>query len=192
MNLKKLNPWNWFKHEEKSKSSGEGAPIAVRHDGGGVPASSAGVYDNHPMLQMHREMNRLFDEIWRGFGMPSSGVFNNGMQSMRPSIDVSGDEKQYDISLDVPGYEEDELDVMLQKDMLIIRGRKEQRKEDQDKHYYRVERQYGEFQRVLDLPEDASRDEIRASLKQGVLHLEIPRTEVLPATSRRITISHHD
>jgi len=107
----------------------------------------------------------------------------------RPQIDVSGDDKHYEIKLDVPGMSESDLSIEVRDDLLLISGEKREDSEDKGKHYYRVERSYGAFQRTLALPDDANADEIDARLEKGVLRLEIPRRESSAQKVRRIDIA---
>lgn len=106
-----------------------------------------------------------------------------------PQIDVSGDDNRYEIELDVPDLSESDISIDVHDDVLTIKGQKEQRSENKDKHFYRVERSYGSFQRTLSLPDDANADEIKAELKKGVLRLEIPRRQVPEKDVKRIPIS---
>lgn len=192
MDLKKLNPWNWFRHEEKERAE---AAIPVRMPQNVGRSDSGRSPELHPVLRMHQEMNRLFDEMFQSFsGFGGSALFDRSRQAgdmwggFRPSIDVSGDNERYEIALDVPGYNESELDITLQEDVLIIQGKKQTEQTKEDKHYYRVERQYGEFRRVLNLPADAASDAIQAKLKNGVLHLELPRKVLPQPAGKRIEI----
>ena len=189
MDLEKLKPWNWFKHEEGNngrdvpvkKSSLEGATYA-RPDS---------------LLQLHREMDRWFDDAFKSFGLSSRAPRLPGFAAssaqmepfFKPQIDVSGDERGYQVSLDVPGLTEDDLTLEIADDLLVIKGQKEARSEDKDKHYYRVERSYGSFRRTLSLPDDADAGAISAKLDKGVLRLEIPRREGAHADVRRISIN---
>ena len=186
MNLEKLKPWNWFKHEENQPRGGQ-LPVtrrdASRPDVG--PGSLAG---------LHRELDRWIDDRFRAFGLPSmGGLFDaeSGLPSFggfdQPRIDVSGDANAYQVSLDVPGVKESDLTLEVSGDMLTIRGQTESRDENQDRHYYRIERRYGAFQRTLSLPDDADADEIEARLDKGVLRLTIPRRETT-GDVRRIPI----
>ena len=189
MDLEKLKPWNWFKHEE----SEGGRPLPVRKG----EVETAGLGTSGTLMQLHREMDRWFDDALRTFGM---GPMGRGLAEMpgfggeasgffRPQIDVSGDANSYQVSLDVPGMTEDDLSLEVRDDLLVIKGQKEARKEDKDKHYYRVERSYGSFQRTLSLPDDANADEIRANLDKGVLRLEIPRRGEARKDVKRISIN---
>lgn len=188
MDLEKLKPWNWFKHEEGGSESGRQIPVK-RGETQGMPTGS--------LMRLHDEMDRWFDDAFKSFGMPSRAslleprkLLESGMPGFfRPQIDICGDDNCYEISLDVPGLKEDELSLEVKGDVLTIKGSKEERSEDKDKHYYRVERSYGSFQRTLALPDDANADEIKANLDKGVLKLEIPRRGDAQKDVRRITIS---
>lgn len=191
MNIEKLKPWNWFKHEEAGNDSGQSVPVS-RVQAESLPASGA-----VSLMSLHREMDRWFEDAFKSFAMPSfpsrlelaGGAGSKLAGLYRPQIDVSGDNNCYEISLDVPGLTESDLSLEVKDDMLIVTGEKEQRSEDKDKHYYRVERSYGSFQRTLSLPDDANADEIRAKLDKGVLRLEIPRRAIAEQKVKRISIS---
>ena len=193
MNLQKLNPWNWFKHEENDLANDSEIPISRNVSKERAVAET----DQNPILKLHREIDQLFDNVFSGFGIPSLRKHfpvRNHMNSdfpnfYRPNIDVSGDEKKYEIDLDVPGLSEPDLSIEVKGDVLLIKGEKEDKKESDDKKYYRMERSYGAFQRTLSLPEDADADAIKANLKDGVLKLEVPRRETEKQDVKHISIS---
>ena len=191
MNLEKLKPWNWFRHEEGDNPERRQLPFAGGRASAPLPGGPAS------LISLHREMDRWFEQACKSFGIPSpasgfgptsfAGEYLHGYY--RPQIDVSGDENCYQISLDVPGLTEDDLSLELDDDVLTIKGRKEERNESRDRRYYRIERSYGSFQRTLALPDDANAGEIRAGLDKGVLRLEIPRRSGASSNLRRIAIS---
>ncbi|MFC6670180.1 Hsp20/alpha crystallin family protein [Marinobacterium aestuariivivens] len=189
MNLQKLNPWNWFKHEEGTPAADSQIPIQRSSVDNPPTAGSA----SHPMMQLHREIDRLFDEAFRGFGLRSlpsipdwSGMADDA--TFRPRLNVSSDEKSYEVSLEAPGMTRSDLSLDIKGDVLTIRGEKREEQEDREKHYYRVERRYGMFQRVLSLPDDADIDAIAANMKDGVLKIRIPRREVAEGTVKSVEI----
>jgi len=197
MNLEKLNPWNWFKHEDGNQDSLQQVPV-TRENTNAVRTHS----NVDSLLQLHREMDRLFDNVFNTFGLasqrslfPEQRFLNKDVVDTyaripyRPQIDVSGDENHYEITLNVPGLSPDDVAIDVQGDRLIIRGQKEEKSETKDQHYYRTERSIGAFQRTLSLPEDANSDEISASLKDGVLLLSIPRNQIEARDVKRIPIS---
>ena len=73
----------------------------------------------------------------------------------------------YTITLEAPGMEQKDLSIELKDSTLYIKGKKQQKQEEKDKNYYRVERHYGSFERVLANPDDGNADEIEASMKNG-------------------------
>jgi len=186
MDLEKLKPWNWFKHEEGGNG---GHQIPVSHERAeGLPLGRTG-----SLMSLHRDMDRWFEDAFKSFGSPALQAQNKDTARLpeffRPQIDISGDANCYQISLDVPGLTESDLSLEVKDDVLTIKGQKEERSENKDKHYYRVERSYGSFQRTLTLPDDANADEIKASLDNGVLKLEIPRRAAVKEDIKRISIS---
>lgn len=191
MDIEKLKPWNWFKHEENGTGKGGQIPVS-RGEAENLPLASRG-----SLISLHRDMDRWFDDAFKSFGRPSlaSNLEPRGLSGTQlsnishPQIDVSGDANCYEINLDVPGLTESDLSLEVKDDVLTIKGQKEERSEDKDKHYYRVERSYGSFQRTLALPDDAIADEIKANLDKGVLRLKIPRREIVNQEVKRIAIN---
>ena len=187
MDIKKLAPWNWFKKEEDES----GAVSPVRRSNAGSVFLQRG--EMNPMVQLHREMDRLFDNAFRSFGLSPLGreryqlPADSGM--LKPRVDIGASEDEYTISMEVPGVNEKDVKVEIVDGTMIIRGEKKQETEEKDTDYYRVERSYGAFQRVLCLPEDASQDEIKATFKNGVLHIRVPRKALPKADVKQIEIN---
>lgn len=187
MKLDKINPWNWFKHEQTGATGDATAPVKRS----ALAAGDGEFSGTGPLAGLHREMDRVFDTAFENFGLPSlkdSNFFSGRLSQYQPKIDVSGDKNRYEISLDVPGLSEKDLDIDVSGDVLTIRGHKEDKHEEKDKHYYRMERRYGSFQRTLALPSDAVGSEIEAKLENGVLALSVPRRETIDDNRRRIEI----
>ncbi len=185
LNLKKWVPWNWFKKEQDAQQGASSLPVAKAT----APAvmSSASF---EPLLQLHREVDRLFDDAFRGFGvqwprLTLPAVASEWQGLMRPALDIQETDKQYRITLEVPGVDEKDIHLTLDEDVLWIRGEKRQEQVHKDGQYHRVERGYGSFQRALNLPDDADQDSIKASFKNGVLAVTIDKRERAAAPSGR-------
>ena len=182
IDFKKLAPWNWFKNEQQEQQTVSSLPVQ-RND---LPAASGPV---SPILQLHREIDRLFDDAFRGFGFPALNMPQwpsdwSGM--LKPALDIQETDKQYKIALEVPGVEEKDIQITLDNDVLMVRGEKRQEQEKKEGGFHRVERSYGSFQRALNLPDDANQDSIKASFKNGVLTVTIDKREVsAPKQTRR-------
>lgn len=157
MDLQKLKPWNWFKREEAERPD----VLPARREG------------SDPLMRMHREMDRMFEDFF-GAALGMRGV-DAGSGWLRPSVDIAEGPKAYRISVEVPGIDEDAIDLTVDGDDLIISGEKRQETEDDDAGYHRVERAYGQFRRILSLPGDADAEAIQARFRDGVLKIEIPR-----------------
>lgn len=185
MDIKKLVPWNWFKTEEANARK----TIPVRRE----DAQEQGVALPVALQNFHREFDRIFDQAFRGFGIEPSlfdGVLwprvTDGM--LKPTLDLSATDKEYTVTVEIPGVDEKDVKLEIANDTLTIRGEKKHEKEEKDKSYYRVERSYGSFQRVLSLPEDADKEAVKATFKYGVLTISMPRKVLPQADIKKIEI----
>jgi HSP20 family protein len=184
MDLKKLAPWNWFRHEEEAN-----ATVPSRHS----EASGRQPFD--PVSHFQREMNNLFESAFRGFGLSPFGADSTPLASgiiLKPRVDISATDNEYCITAEVPGVSEQDLKLEIADNVLTISGEKKQDKEDRGESYYRMERSYGSFQRVLTLPEDAQHQEVTATFKKGVLTVRMPRRALPNAQVKKIEIKSGD
>jgi HSP20 family protein len=94
-----------------------------------------------------------------------------------PAVDIAEDEKQYLITMDLPGLDKKEVAIKLENDVLTVSGEKKEEKKEDNKNYHRVERYYGKFERSFRLNEDVNREQIEANFKNGVLRLSLPKAE---------------
>jgi HSP20 family protein len=191
MNLQKLNPWNWFKHEEQGSYE---ETIPVKKQDYTEPLSS-----KNPILELHSEIDKLFDRAFQGFGLTplfKPDFSNRGLLKFRdstlfvPSLNISSDDKEYTVILEAAGMEQKDMSIELTDRRLAIKGNKLEEEENKDKDFYRIERKFGSFQRILALPEDANAEGIKASMKNGLLTIKIPRTETQVAGSKKIEIEN--
>nr|HDM99582.1 Hsp20/alpha crystallin family protein [Deltaproteobacteria bacterium] len=186
MDIKKLVPWNWFKKEEEQT----GSIVPVK--GGDVQTAYPQSGAINPIIQLHNEMHRLFENAFKGFGLSPfrSEFFTHDPAAgmLKPQLDIGATDEEYSINMEVPGVNEKDIKVELEDNTMIIRGEKNQEKEEKDKNYYRVERSYGSFRRVLSLPEDAAKDDIQATFKNGVLTIKIPRRAMPKANVKPIEV----
>ena len=194
MDIKKLAPWNWFKKEEEES----GAMVPVKRDETKPLSSDEGPLS--PLFQLHREMDKLFDNAFRGFGVspsrfPGLSPLGSDLLSplsssafLMPQVDVGATDKEYSITVEIPGVTEKDVNIEVANNTMTIRGEKNQEKEEKDKNYYRVERSYGSFQRVLCLPEDADQEDIKANFKNGILTIKMGRKALPKPNVKQIEI----
>lgn len=174
MDIKKLNPWNWFGHEEPTNLP------AVRHD---RQAASPG----DALMQLQSEMDRAFAGLIRSFGLPGPSVWNSSLSGtgdpiLRPHVDVVSGDREYKITVEVPGVDERDVKLELSADgALVISGEKRRDHEEASGQFHRIERSYSAFRRILSLPDDVDRDQVDAQFKNGVLTITCPRIEAAAA-----------
>ena len=140
--------------------------------------ASGGILPGDPFLSLHREMNRLFDDVFRGTGLPAAtGSQGQGVGNfVNASINVSETENEIRITAELPGVTEQDIDVSLDDDVLTIRGEKKFERKDDKENFHFVERSYGTFQRSLRLPFQVDPEQVQASFENGVLTVTLPKT----------------
>jgi len=146
-----------------------------------VPSTFRGDEGN-PFLALHREMNRLFDDVVSRFDVPS--VFGRGAAMAWPSIEVVPSDKDVKVTAELPGLEDKDVEVLVDEDVLTIRG--EKKAETEDKERGSSERYYGRFERVIPLPFEVEKAE--ASFKNGVLTISLPKSPKAQERAKRIPI----
>jgi HSP20 family protein len=140
---------------------------------------------DHPLLSLHREVNRLFDDVFRGFGVPSLGGFDRGLSW--PHVELGETDKEIRVTAELPGLDERDVDIAVEEGVLTLRGEKKSEVEDKDRGY--SERSYGRFERRIGLPRGVEQDKASATFKNGVLTVTLPKSEVANENVRRIPIN---
>jgi HSP20 family protein len=150
-----------------------------------------------PLAHLRREIDRLFEDwhsgswrrplartlfdvepFWRG-EMGFGGV---------PAVDIAEKEKEYEVMAELPGMDENNIDVKFADGMLTIKGEKKEEKEEKKKDYYLSERRYGSFQRSFQVPDGVDAEKIEASFKNGVLTVKLPKTAEAVKQEKKIAI----
>ncbi|MGN6772991.1 MAG: Hsp20/alpha crystallin family protein [Rhizobiaceae bacterium] len=159
-----------------------------RNDGNQVPSVFRDS-ERDPFLSLHREVNRLFDDVFRGFGsgLPSLGGVS-AFGGSWPSVEISNGEKEIKVTAEVPGLEEKDIEVLLDDGVLTLKGEKRSEAEDKDKQF--SERYYGRFERRIPVGYEVKEDEVDARFKNGVLTVTLPKTEKAQSQVKRIAIKH--
>ncbi|UCI10568.1 Hsp20/alpha crystallin family protein [Mesorhizobium sp. B1-1-8] len=157
-----------------------------RNNGNQVPTLlSAG--DRDPILSLHREVNRLFDDVFRGFGSNPSSNGASAFSGGWPSIEISDGEKEIKVSAEVPGLEEKDIEVLLDDGVLRLKGEKRSETEDKNKQF--SERFYGRFERRIPLAYEVKKDKVDARFRNGVLTVTLPKSEKAQSQVKRIAIT---
>jgi len=136
---------------------------------------------------LHREVDRLFEDFWHNGGGSSLLAPWSGT-ALSPLVDETEDEKAYHVEVELPGMDQDDVDVSYSDGLLTISGEKKQEKEEKKKDYYRKERSFGSFRRVIALPGAVDESKIQASFKKGVLSIELPKSREAQKKVKKITV----
>ena len=166
MGIKDLIPWN-----------NRGREVGIHRD-----------TDVHPFFALHREMNRMFDDVFRGFDLApfETTRARNGLGW--PQIDIDETDKEVRITAELPGLDEKDVSLELANGVLSISG--EKRSESEDKARRFSERYYGRFERRIPL-DDVEEDKASATFRNGVLSITVPKSAEAKSNVRRIAINRN-
>lgn len=131
--------------------------------------------------ELEHWMERFMDDMWR---RPFPSLFGRDrwlpirpLSIRMPSLDVYEEKDSVVVKAELPGMKKEDVEVNLAGETLTIKGEKKEDKEVKEDDYYRRERSYGSFLRTVALPSEVKSDEIKASFKDGVLEIRMPKTE---------------
>ncbi len=141
-----------------------------------------------PFFSLQRDVNRAFEDMFKGFGSMPSVWGGEGVAA--PKIDVKETGNGIEVSAELPGVDEKDIELELDDDVLTIKGEKKLEKEEKDEKtgYHLMERSYGSFARSIRLPYAVKSEAVTAAFDKGVLKVTCPKPAEIAATSKRIQI----
>ncbi len=128
-------------------------------------------------------LDRFFGEV-----APTDDQFLTG-RGWAPAVDIYEEENAIVIKAEVPGLTKDEVTVEVHEGALSVKGEKKEEKEEKTKHFHRAERRYGAFQRSFQLPDTVDHEAIKASFRNGVLEITLPKIEKKVPEARKIEVA---
>ena len=141
------------------------------------------------LTRWERDMDRIMEDFF-GRRMrpwwPERWSRREVMELEAPAVDLFEDKNDIVVKVELPGMEKENVEVKLTDHMLTIKGEKKKTEEVKEENYYRSERSYGSFIRTLELPTDVHADKVKASFKNGILEVRLPKTE--EAKSKEIKV----
>lgn len=150
-----------------------------------------------PFESLHREIDRLFDDfgrdLWRNpFRRSAFDIepfWRRGMKFVAaPAVDIADKGNAYEITADLPGMDEKNIEVKLSNTNLTIKGEKTEEKEEKKKNFYLQERHFGSFERTFGLPEGVDTDKIEAAFQKGVLTITVPKKPEAQKPEKKIDV----
>ena len=142
------------------------------------------------LVSIQDEVNRLYNDFFGRVPSRFEGDWNASEWS--PIVDISETKDDIVIKAEVPGLKKEDIKISLQDNILSLKGEKKQEKEEKeekDTNYYRMERCYGSFTRSFNLPTTVQADKIKASYKDGILNITLPKAEEVKPKSIPIEIN---
>jgi HSP20 family protein len=141
--------------------------------------------DDDPFGSLFREVQKTFEDFSRR--SPLAGI---GSDVLAPRIDVAESKDAIDLTAELPGVDEKDVDVTLADGVLTIRGEKkaERDEKDKDKNWHVVERSYGSFSRAISLPFDPDSAKVEAKFEKGVLHIHLPKPAEVAKKQQKIEV----
>jgi HSP20 family protein len=113
-------------------------------------------------------LSRLLRDAFKGIGEPVRWL---------PPVDITESDDGYAITIELPGTQKEDVTVECHENVLAVKGEKKSEREEKGEHRHYVERSYGSFSRSFTLPSDAAGDQVKATFRDGVLSVEIPKAE---------------
>ncbi len=138
-----------------------------------------------PLLQ--RAKREPFEDWFRALWRFPWSTEDTQFMDWGPAVELTEENGAYRLTAELPGIRREDIDITLEDNVLTLKGKKQEEKEEKDKQYHISERRYGEFQRSFLLPRSVATDEIRAEMKDGVLTVVLPKLQ--EAVGRKIEIA---
>lgn len=153
-------------------------------------------HGRRPLSGLRNAVDRVFGEFDPGFWSPfrNRSIFDmeplwaSEVTRAMPVVDVAEDEKGFEITAELPGMDEKNVEVKLANGGLTIKGEKSEEKEEKQKDYYVKERHFGAFERSFRVPDGVDEDRIEATFSKGVLKVLLPKTAEAQKAEKKIAV----
>ncbi len=134
-----------------------------------------------PLRSWEREIERMFEDFpffrWPRFRDFEPFRFPRELRLRAPTLDMYEENNEVVVKAELPGLTKDDIEISLADSTLTLKGEKKKEEEVKEKDFYRCEREYGSFLRTIDLPAEVKTDGAKATFKDGVLEIRLPKTE---------------
>jgi HSP20 family protein len=159
----------------------KGKEITVKKGEGKKEAPAVPSRMLSPLRAWEREIDRMFEEFpffrWPRFRELEPFRFPRELRLQAPTLDMYEDKNEVVVKAEMPGLTKDDIEITLSDSTLILKGEKKKEEEVKEKDYYRCEREYGSFLRTVELPAEVKVEGAKASFKNGVLEVRLPKSE---------------
>lgn len=142
----------------------------------------------NPIVTFQDEVNKLFSDFFGESSLPAWHTPAEYNTALNPAIDVSETDKEYKITAELPGLDVKDVQITAAEGYVTIRGEKKEETREEKEGYFRRERSYGSFQRVIALPDTANMDKAEAKMDKGVLVVSIAKKAAANPKERKIEV----
>jgi len=140
-----------------------------------------------PFVAFQNEMNQLMDSFFTESNWMTEPEVKN-MKQWTPRVDLSETDKEYKVKVELPGLDENDIDITFQDNTLYIKGEKKFEKEEETESFHRVERTFGQFYRAVPFAANVDEEKIGAKFDKGVLSINLAKTDDVVNKTRKINI----
>lgn len=142
----------------------------------------------HPFDDLRREVDHLFEDFGRGDWLRPLRPSNLEAIFRQPAVDIAEKDKAFEMTAELPGLDVKNIEVTLRNGNIILKGERQDQKEEKSKDYYLQERQYGAFERSFALPNGVDADKIDATFKNGILTVTLPKTAEAQKPEQKVAV----
>jgi HSP20 family protein len=180
-----------FERAMARRNERSGGRESQRQEGPPPRGSSRGPTWREPVEILQHEVNRVFDGILgsRMFSSFGGAQADLGGAMRWPNVDVSIEPELVHVECDLPGLEQNDVDVTVDAQQIVISGAHRTESDEESRRYTRRERTRGSFERTIPLPPDAVPEQARAQFRNGVLTVDVPRQVDEKSRPRRVPIN---
>ncbi|MCL5978683.1 MAG: Hsp20/alpha crystallin family protein [Nitrospirae bacterium] len=139
--------------------------------------------------EMRKDMDRLFDEFFSPVTRRRRGWLKPEMGVIVPNIEMYDRKNEIVLKAELPGVSKEDIDLTITKDSLTLKGEIKKEEEIKEEDYYASERSYGSFTRTIALPAEVDSEKSKASFKNGVLEIVLPKREEAKPKEIKIEVS---
>lgn len=155
-----------------------------------APVPAGGDWFTERFLDLRHQMDELFDSMSRGWHFPTPfGLPTLGEGGIAVRFDVSESDEGYEVTAELPGLDEKDVEVTVSEGLVTIKGEKKAEKEEKKKDTYVSERSYGSFRRTFRLPEPIDENKAKAKFEKGVLRVTLPKAPEAKKKAKKIAIA---
>jgi HSP20 family protein len=140
--------------------------------------------NSNPFLTLQQEMNNVFNRFSDNFLSP----FRNEPWSTYPKVNIKESKNEIEVTAELPGLDKKDIEISISDNVLTLKGEKRLENETKENNYYKMERSYGAFNRVITLPADVKTDKTNAEFKNGILKITISKKPESEQKAKKIDI----